>query len=151
MQIVPQYIDVEDRVAGPFTWKHLGWFFGGGAIAMLAYLFLDTSAFIMAAIPIIIITALLAFYKPNGVSFSTFLSYGFIYLFHPKTYVWKREVMKQNISKNSKKQKTADVVVNKNKKISIDDIESLAKALDTRGRERNERLQQILKERINNN
>ncbi len=94
MQIVPQYIDVEDKIAGPLTWKHIGWFFAGGTILAILWNLVDTVTFYIIAVPTAIATFMLAFYRPNGVSLITFIGYGFTYLFRPKVYTWQNEIVK---------------------------------------------------------
>lgn len=147
MQIVPQYIDVEDKIAGPLTWKHLGWFFGGGIMLTVAWLLLDRMAFYVVAIPVAIMTAALAFYKPNGVSMIQFLGFGFGFLFRPKVYTWQNEV---SYEKKTNKPKVQNPSVVKEKKISADDIAAIAHTLDSHGVERNERIKQLIKERTQN-
>jgi hypothetical protein len=142
MQIVPQYIDVEDRIAGPLTWKHLGWFFAGGGVMLIAYALLDRMTFYIAAFIIGIITVALAFVRPNGVSMAQFIGYGFGFLFRPKVYTWEREIQKNPIKSNK-----GEINNKKTKKeISIEDITALAQTLDSDGKERNEKIQQIIKE-----
>lgn len=149
MQIVPQYIDVEDRVAGPLTWKQIGWFFGGAGLLLIAWTLLDRIAFYIAALFIIPIIVAFAIARPNGVTMVEFVGYGFNYFFRPKTYTWQREV---NMQKRSKKKQ--DVVVNTTsakKELTSDDVAALAQTLDSHGVQRNERLQQLIKEQNKNN
>jgi hypothetical protein len=147
MQIVPQYIDVEDKIAGPLTWKHIGWFFGGGIILSLAWIFLDHTAFYFFAVPTGIMTAALAFYKPNGVSMIQFIGYGLGYLFRSKLYTWQNEGLHELKNHNSQVQKAVN---NKEGKLSVDDIAAIAHTLDSHGRERNDRIKQLIKERTQN-
>ena len=144
MQIVPQYIDVEDKIAGPLTWKHLGWFFGGGITLALAWVLLDRIAFYVFAVPVGIMTLALAFYKPNGVSMIQFLGYGLGYLFRSKVYTWQNEV--EHVQKTSKP-KPQNTLQNQEKKLNADDIAAIAHTLDSHGMERNERIKQLIKER----
>lgn len=147
MQTVPQYIDVEDKIAGPLTWKHLGWIFGGGALLLLSFSILDKVTFFIAAIPIISITAALAFYRPQNVSLSEFIGFGFTYIFQPKVYTWQREVVKPSNKKAKDKKEDVEISVTKEeKKLTVDDVAQLAQALDERGKERNERIQQLIKD-----
>lgn len=149
MQIVPQYIDVEDRIAGPLTWKHLGWLFAGGAMLLVAWVFLDRMTFYIVAVVIAMITVGLAFVRPNGVSMIEFLGHGFGYFFRPKVYTWQREVQKNVPQKKKKDIKITST--SEEKKLTSDDIAVIAKTLDSHGVERNERLQQLLKEQANKN
>lgn len=146
MQVVPQYIDVEDKIAGPLTWKHLGWMFGGAGILLIAFTFLDKTTFFIVAIPIGLITIALAFYKPNGIPLVSFIGYGFTYIFHPRTYTWQREV---SIKKQPKKKEDIKITTTSKKdQITTDDITAIAQTLDSGGRQRNERIQELIKERI---
>lgn len=144
MQIVPQYIDVEDRIVGPLTWKHLGWLFGGCGILVMAWMLLDRTTFYIIAIPVGLITAALAFYRPNGVPMIEFVGYGFNYLFRPKVYTWQREARKMDSQKKPKDAKIT--ATSEEKKLTTDDIAALAKNLDSHGVERNERLKKLIEE-----
>ena len=147
MQIVPQYIDVEDKIAGPLTWKHLGWIFGGSGIVLIAFTFLERTTFFMVAIPIGLLTAALAFYKPNGIPLISFMGYGFTYFFHPKTYTWQREV---SIAKAKKKKEDIQITTTSEEvEVTTEDITAIAQTLDSGGRQRSERIQELIKERVN--
>ncbi len=148
MQIVPQYIDVEDKIVGPLTWKHLGWMFGGTAMAAVAFTMLDKITFIIVAIPIAIATAAMAFAKPMGVPLVEFLGYGFTFLFRPKKYIWQREVENQKSKTNKKPVEIT--TTSKEKELTTDDITAIAQTLDSGGKERNERIQELMKKNINN-
>lgn len=150
MQIVPQYIDVEDKIAGPLTWKHLGWIFGGGGILLIAFTFLDKTTFFIVAIPIGLATLALAFYKPNGVPLISFLGYGLTYFFHPRTYTWQREISTKKVKKTKKENITITTTSKKNQ-ITMDDITAIAQTLDSDGQQRNERIQELIKERMKEN
>jgi len=147
MQIVPQYIDVEDKIAGPLTWKHLGWIFGGSGIVLIAFTFLERITFFMVAIPIGLLTAALAFYKPNGIPLISFVGYGFTYFFHPKTYTWQREASIKKVKKQ--KEEIQITTTSEKEQITTDDIAAIAQTLDSGGRQRNERIQELIRERVN--
>jgi hypothetical protein len=147
MQIVPQYIDVEDKIAGPLTWKHLGWFFGGGGLLMLAYAVLDKMTFYIVAVIIISLTVIMAFYRPNGVSMMEFVGYGINFLFHPKVYTWERE-MQTKVTKKQKEEVKIKTVSGE-KIISMDEITALAQTLDSGGKDRNEKIQELIKKQAN--
>ena len=146
MQVVPQYIDVEDRIAGPLTWKHIGWFFGCSGLLVMAWLLFDRITFYIVTAIIVPAFVALAFVRPNGVTMVEFVGYGFNYFFRPRLYTWQREVQKQTVQKKQNEVKIA--VSSEEKQLTSDDVSVLAQTLDSRGVERNERLQQIIKERI---
>lgn len=149
MQVVPQYIDVEDRIAGPFTWKHIGWFFGCSGILVITWMLFDRITFyIITAITVPVFVSL-AFVRPSGITMIEFVGFGFNYFFRPRLYTWQREAEKQI---PQKKQNSTKIATSSEKKqLTSNDVAVLAQTLDSRGVERNDRLQQIMKERVRNN
>ncbi len=88
---VPQFIDVEDKIAGPLTAKQLLWMIGMGAAILLVRLFTGGGAVMfILSVPVVIVFVLLAFYRPNGQSLISFVLHGVFYLFRPKVSVWRR-------------------------------------------------------------
>lgn len=87
---VPQFIDVEDKIAGPFTWKQLLWMIGMVAMLLMFFNIFDTALFFIAAVPTVFLFVALAFYRPNGFPLTTFIFYAFLFLFRPKVSVWER-------------------------------------------------------------
>ena len=63
---VPQYIDVEDKIAGPLTVKQLGWIIGLGIILLVLWNIVPAPVFFILGIPLAIFFVALAFYKPYG-------------------------------------------------------------------------------------
>ncbi len=89
---VPQFIEIEDKIIGPLSLKQALYIGGGaGLLFVLWFILSSLSAFIVAAIPIIIFCGLLAFYKVNGRPFVSFLGSFFKYLTKPKLYLWKKK------------------------------------------------------------
>ncbi len=88
---VPQFIDVEDKIFGPFTFKQFV-YLGGGAGAALALWFLVPIRLvaILLALPIVALALALALYKYNGKPFSKFLESLFTYTVNSKLYIWKK-------------------------------------------------------------
>lgn len=90
---VPQFIDIEDKIFGPFTFKQFIYLAGGGGLGYATYRIFP----IFLAVPIIIaiagLTYALAFYKLNGQPFITVGQAFLVYLTKNKLYVWKKEVV----------------------------------------------------------
>ncbi len=147
MQQVPQFIDIQDKVAGNFTWQQLGWFVGAGAILVFLWQVFEKPAFYTSAVPIILITAVFAFYRPQGMPFVSYVRYALIYFFQPRLFLWQREV---HVSKNDSKQhnqiRESQQLPTTKRTVSAEDIASLSQALDSHGEKTNARLQEILKE-----
>jgi hypothetical protein len=128
---VPQYIDVEDKIAGPFTAKQLGWMIAGGGLLFILYTMLEIVPFIIMAFPIILLFAALAFYKPNGQPFIKFLFHAVLFLFRPKIAIWERPVRAMMPKKEAP---IAEMPKDDRKKVTITDLNEIARMVDSRGR-----------------
>lgn len=129
---VPQFIDVEDKIAGPLTWKQLGWMIGMGAIVLAVFALFDTSLAIVLAVPIVLLFCALAFYKPDGFPMTSFLSNSLLFFFRPKIAVWERPVIiPSSLTKKSAEEvsQAAPVV---EKRMTRDKIAELARMIDQR-------------------
>ena len=78
---VPQFIDVEDKLFGPLTFKQFVYLAGGAGLIYIVYKVFPFWAAILLIVPLGILTGLLAFYKVNGKLFVFYLQAGFNYLF----------------------------------------------------------------------
>ena len=94
--ISPQYIDVEDKIVGPFTWKHIGWLLGMCAVLLVMYTTFDFELFLVAGGPTALVFLAFAFYRPSGMPMAKFVFHGFFFLFRPKVSVWERPVHVSN-------------------------------------------------------
>jgi len=90
MSNVPQFIDIEDKIVGPFTAKQLGWLGIGGVILMIMWNIVDMSLFVVIAIFVAIIVGGLGFYRPNGQPLIKFIISSVFFATRPKMYVWHR-------------------------------------------------------------
>lgn len=124
---VPQFIDVEDKIAGPLTWKQLLWMIGMSAVLLVFFKLFDTTLFFIAAIPIILLFAAFAFYKPNGFPMTTFVFYAILFLFRPKIAIWERPVEKKPDIQEIPKEIVKDT---RPKQISENKLRELAKIAD---------------------
>jgi hypothetical protein len=88
----PQFIDVEDKIAGPLTWRQLLWLIGMGAVVLMLFMLLDGAVMFIAAVPVVLLFLLLAFYRPGGQPFIAYLLNAFFFLFRPKIMMWDRPV-----------------------------------------------------------
>jgi hypothetical protein len=91
---VPQFIDVEDKLFGPFTFKEFAYLAGGAGLIYVIYQLLPT----LIALPLILLTggfaALLTFYKINGKPFIYYVQAGINYGIKSKLYIWKQHLRK---------------------------------------------------------
>lgn len=91
---VPQFIEVEDKIFGPFTFKQFVYLAGGAGISFILYKALPLFFAILLIGPIVLLSLALAFYKINNRPFVSILEAGFKYLFQNKLYLWKKEELK---------------------------------------------------------
>lgn len=87
---VPQFIEIEDKVVGPLSFRQFVYVAGAIGLAFIIYLFIPR----LLAIPLILgalgLGAALAFYKVNNKPFVHFLESWFRYLIASKLYIWKK-------------------------------------------------------------
>lgn len=129
MSNVPQFIDIEDKVAGPLTWRQLLWVIAMGIILLVLYNMLPGIVFIVVAIPIVLFFSALAFYRPQGQPLISFLGHGFFFFFRPKVAVWERPVTRPRAVSTAKPQH--QVEPDHTKGVSREELRNLAKMLDT--------------------
>lgn len=88
---VPQFIEVEDKIFGPFTFKQFVYLAGGAALCVLLLIFLPKFIAILIALPIAAFSLALAFFKVNEKPFIYTVEAYFNYLITNKLYIWKKE------------------------------------------------------------
>ncbi len=88
---VPQFIDVEDKIFGPLTFKQFVYLVGGGGLAFLCFKFMPFFFGFLAAAPIIVLSLGLAFYKVNEKPLINTIEAAFNYGMRDKLYIWKKE------------------------------------------------------------
>lgn len=87
---VPQFIGVEDKIAGPLTWKQLYWMIAMTAILLLMWKAFTLPVFIAAGGLTAVIFMAFAFYKPWGQPLTRMVWHATIFIFRPKLYMWQR-------------------------------------------------------------
>jgi hypothetical protein len=88
---IPQFIDVEDKIFGPFTLKQFIYLAGGASVAVVGVVFLGPIFGLIVTSPIIILAAALAFYKINNRPFVNTLESAFKYAIKDKLYIWNKK------------------------------------------------------------
>jgi hypothetical protein len=94
-QEVPQFIDVEDKVFGPFTFKQFIYMAGGAALAYLSHKIIPTPFSILGIVFFGGFAVALAFYKPNNRPFLEYFQNWVAYQFKSKLYLWKKPEQKK--------------------------------------------------------
>jgi len=91
---VPQFIDIEDKLFGPFTFYQFTYLVGGAGMIFIAYKLLPFFIAIFLIIPIAVLAGLLVFYKINNKPFIYYLQAGITYALGTKLYIWKQRLVK---------------------------------------------------------
>jgi len=125
---VPQFINVEDKVAGPLTWKQLYWMIAMTIFILLLWRALSFFSFILSAPLVIGLFGALAFYKPWGQPLLKVFWYALVFVFRPKMYTWQRFSQSEKIlaSPEEKIQKK----ISPNKEKTTNAIHNYASLLD---------------------
>lgn len=91
---VPQFIEVEDKIFGPFTFKQFVYVAGGAGLCGIAFFYLPLLIAVIVSLPVAALAGALAFYKVNNKPFVEILEAGFNYLIGGRLYLWKKEQKK---------------------------------------------------------
>lgn len=129
---VPQFIDVEDKIFGPFSFKQFIYLLGGGGIAFVLYKVLPSYISFIFILPVIGIAAALAFYQVNGKPFIFTLEASIKYFLQSKLYIWKKAPpVKQTTQQESPSQNTSTSVLPTLTDSKLKDISWSLDVLDT--------------------
>ncbi len=95
---LPQFIETETKIVGPFTLQQFLWIAGGATFVFLLYILVKGVLFFVLALPIGGIFLALAFVKIEDVPLIVYASYGLSYIMNPKKYIFKKE--EENITEH---------------------------------------------------
>lgn len=88
---VPQFIETETKLVGPFTLKQFLWVAGGAALLFFVYTFIKGIWFFLIAIPVAAGAFAFAFLKIDGIPLLNYLTYMLTFALAPKKYIYKKE------------------------------------------------------------
>ena len=126
---VPQFIEVEDKIFGPLSWRQFLYLGGGVGAAVATFLMLPFILFAILGIPIALLAGALAFYPVNNRPFSFFLEAIINYITQERLYLWRKKdaaVHKQQT--RTRQANETQVLAFRQKKTG--DISSLARKLE---------------------
>jgi hypothetical protein len=133
---VPQFIDIEDKVVGPLTFKQFAYIIGAGGVGFLIWTFVPIHALaILLILPVSGLFIALAFVKFNNRPFGDLLESAFAYYTGPKVFTWKQPVP-QNTGNEAKIDQivadtTKEVIIEKTNKDRLHDLSLGLDVLDT--------------------
>ena len=132
--IVPQFIDVEDKIFGPISVRQFITFLFGGAIIFIDYeLFYKTSFWVFALSSVFLfgLTGVFAFLRINGRPFHYFLLNLFNTLKDPRFRVWNKTA--SNVERIKKEKITPQELIPTKKPLSASKLTQLSLLVDTGG------------------
>ncbi len=100
---IPQFINVQDKLFGPFSFKQTLYLVGGGGIVYAIYRTLPGIFMFILGVPVAVLSIALVFYKPNGREFIDMLEAAFVYAMSEKFYLWRRREPRQEVNVERKK------------------------------------------------
>jgi hypothetical protein len=86
---VPQFIEIEDKIFGPFTFKQFLYILGGASIAFVCFKLLPAFIAFFVCAPFVAFALALAFYKVNNRPFIAIVQSWLAYKSGTKLYTWK--------------------------------------------------------------
>lgn len=90
--VVPQFLDVEDKIIGPITVRQFIEMLIGAMAIFIFYKVFDFSLFVVSGLITILIVLVVAFVRVNGQPFHYFLLNLLATLKNPKLKIWRKNV-----------------------------------------------------------
>ncbi|MCG2686871.1 PrgI family protein [Candidatus Parcubacteria bacterium] len=137
--IVPQLIDVKEKILGPVTAHQFILMLAGGIIIFLAFRFGDIPFFIFISFIVAIIVFLFGFFKVNGAAFHDFLLNLLVSFRRPSLRVWNKELTDQELQQLIKEPAKTKIEKIERKEIaSASRLAELSLIVDTHGKYKGE-------------
>ncbi|MEK7506663.1 MAG: PrgI family protein [Patescibacteria group bacterium] len=89
---VPQFIETESKIVGPFTLKQFLFIAPGvGIVFLLRYAFTSFAYWVLVSLPILALALALAFYKIDGMPLPSYLVKAFTFMLGTKKYTFRKD------------------------------------------------------------
>ncbi|MAZ40678.1 hypothetical protein CL654_00975 [bacterium] len=92
---IPQFIDIEDKIFGPFTFKQFVYVLGAVGAGFIFYQLFGLFIGFILTIPVAVLAFFLGFKPVGGRPFSAVLEGALRYFWGSKLYLWKKEKTKE--------------------------------------------------------
>ena len=132
--VVPQFIDVEDKVIGPITVRQFIIVLVGGGLVFLAFKLADFALFLFEFVIIMFVTIIVAFVKINGRPIHYFLLNFIQTTKMAKLRLWRKTFNKAELKRSANKKEVdlPPVILTKNK-VRFSRLAEMALIVDTGG------------------
>ncbi|MFY9457542.1 MAG: PrgI family protein [Candidatus Spechtbacterales bacterium] len=125
---VPQFIEHEARLIGPFTIKQTALLTSVGAVLFVLWFVLEKWLFVLLGIPISFFALLLGFMKVNGRPLLDFFASFFSFFISPQLFIWQKRP--ETVQKNSGKKHGSEIFEGASTDVTKKEIMELAKKLN---------------------
>lgn len=132
---VPQFIDIEDKLFGPFTFRQFVYLVGGAGMIFVTYRLLPLWIGIFLILPIAGLTALLTFYRINNKPFIYYLQAAVNYAISSKLYIWKQRLVKPGDSKSENVMPSSSKASSSLPMVTESKLKDLSWSLDVQSKE----------------
>jgi hypothetical protein len=95
---VPQFIETETKLIGPFTLKQFLWVASGGSLIFLSFMALPSYIAFIISLPVGVIFGSLAFIKVDNMPLLNYIVYSIAYLINPKKYFFDKNNVNEHIN-----------------------------------------------------
>ncbi|MBI3255995.1 MAG: PrgI family protein [Candidatus Andersenbacteria bacterium] len=127
---VPQFVDIEDKIIGPFTLKQFLMYVAAVMVLVPVYLSSDLSLFITIALPVFAIAAAFAHVKIANRSLAITVYNFFIFVSGGQMWVWRRTAKPKKLIIKDKNWQAAQEI---NTDSKLTPLAFKAQALETEG------------------
>ncbi|MFH1225728.1 MAG: PrgI family protein [bacterium] len=135
--VVPQFIDVEDKIIGPISTRQFIIMLAGGLLMFVEYKSTDFSLFIAEGLITLAVVLVLGFIKVNGQPFHYFLLNLIQTFKRPKLKLWDKELAEKELrflyKAEIKEKKPAEAPVPLKRPASNSRLSELSLIVDTGG------------------
>lgn len=135
---VPQFIEIEDKIFGPLTWRQFLYLGGGLGMAVVIFFTTNILIFLIVGLPLALLAAALAFYPVNNRPFSFFLEAIFNYVTKQRLYLWRKRSDIVHKSFKAEPEYKGDVATRGEAIPGKKNISSLARRLELQALQKNE-------------
>ena len=133
--VVPQFIDIEDKIIGPITTRQFIMLCVAGMLSIISYRLADFVLFLTETVLYFIVIGFTAFFKVNGRPMHYFLLNILQTMKRPRLKVWKRELDNLAIRQSiiNKKIAPPTIIGPSKKQLGLSRLAELSLVVDTGG------------------
>jgi len=126
---VPQFLDIEDKIFGPFTFREFVYLAGGAGLCFVLYKLLGLFLALIPMFAVAGFSVMLVYYRPNNKPFINMIEAGFKYFMQNRLYIWKK-VKEEKGGKGKPAEEKGEIKLPQINRLSGSKLRDLAWSLD---------------------